>query len=231
MAVWDDMLDEQDRHVVETCGFGAIRGFGKKPALLIVDAQYNFVGERAAISETMKTTPTGIGEQAWKAVEHIAELAGLSRGLGIPVVYTQCKRTKADWVYDSFRHKRFAEVTETMMTKPRGADIVDEVAPKEGDIVVLKKYPSAFFGTPMMTICNSLGVDTLIVTGFVTGGCIRATVIDAASYNFNVIIPEEAVSDRIRVSHKVNLLDMHLKYGDVMPVAEVIAELKSICKE
>ncbi|NLG78382.1 MAG: isochorismatase family protein [Firmicutes bacterium] len=227
MAIWDDILDERDRHVVATCGFGAIRGFGDKPALLIIDAQYNFVGEKAAIEQSLTETPTGIGQDAWKAVERIAELAGESRKLGIPVVYTVCKRTEEDRVYDSFRRKRFPEVTKTMMTKPRGAEIVDELAPQKGDIVVLKKYPSAFFGTPMMTILNSLHVDTLIITGFVTSGCVRATVVDAASYNFNVIIPEEAVSDRIAVSHKVNLLDMHLKYADVMPMADVMRAIRA----
>lgn len=231
MAVWDEILSQEDLWVVNHCGFGARRGFGKKPALAIVDAQNNFVGERLPVVETLKSYPSGIGEAAWEAVDHIALLLQNCRDLKIPVLYTRCIRSDQDAPFDSFRKKRKQEATRILHGKENGAEIVEPLKPLENELVMDKKYASAFFATPFETILRSLGIDTLVVTGFVTAGCIRATVVDAASYNYNVIIPEECVKDRIEISHKVNLLDMDLKYADVMPVEQVIRTLKTLAKE
>jgi maleamate amidohydrolase len=228
MSAWEDILNEEDAWVVEHCGFGARRGFGKKPALAIIDAQYNFVGENLPIRESLKSYPSGIGETAWKSVESLEHLLQSCRQLGIPVIYTRAVRSEKDIEFDSFRKKRKPAATQILHLKSNGQEIIEPLAPKGDEIVIDKKYASAFFGTPFETVLRSLGIDTLIVTGFVTAGCIRATVVDAASYNYNVILPEECVNDRITVSHKANLLDMDLKYADVMPVDEVISTLKSL---
>lgn len=221
MAVWDEILDQQDRMMVENCGFGARRGFGSRPALAIIDAQYNFVGENKPACESLLTYPSGIGEEAWVAVEHISRLLTLARRKGIPVLYTRAYRTDQDQVIDSFRRKRKPTATQVLHGRPEGPQIVDALAPQPGEMVIDKKYASAFFATPFEIVLRSLGIDTLIVTGFVTAGCIRATVVDAASYNYNVIVPQECVGDRVQISHKVNLLDMDLKYADVMPTDDV----------
>jgi maleamate amidohydrolase len=228
MTSWDHILNEEDAWVVENCGFGARRGFGKKPALAIIDAQYNFVGENLPLRESMKIYPSSIGERGWKSVEAIERLLHCCRELGFPVVYTRAVRSDKDIVFDSFRKKRKEAATQVLHQKTNGKEIVDPLKPIDGEIVIDKKFASAFFATSFETVLRSLGIDTLIVAGFVTAGCIRATVVDAASYNYNVILPEECVNDRISVSHKVNLLDMDLKYGDVVPVNEVITTLKSL---
>ncbi len=221
MAVWDDILTADDRWVVENCGFGARRGFGSKPALAIIDAQYNFVGLRRPARESLEIYPSGIGERAWEAVDWIKVLLLTARHKGVPVVYTRALRSERDAVIDSFRRKRSPGATRVLHWRPEGPEIVEPLAPRDGEMVIDKKYASAFFATPFEVLLRSLGVDTLIVTGFVTSGCIRATVVDAASYNYNVVVPEECVDDRIRVSHKVNLLDMDLKYADVRPAERV----------
>lgn len=108
-----------------------------------------------------------------------------------------------------------------------GDDIVQAIAPRPGDVVFNKAYPSCFFGTPLMSFLNTLQVDTLLIVGFVTGGCVRSTAIDAMSYNFNVLLPEDAVADRIQVSHHAALLDLDMKYADVADVERCVTYLET----
>jgi len=91
--------------------------------------------------------------------------------------------------------------------------------------VITKTKPSAFFGTPLASILTYLGIDTIVLGGMVTSGCVRATVIDAFSHNYRVIVPLECVADRSPTSHEVNLFDIDMKYADVLPLAEVLAHL------
>jgi nicotinamidase-related amidase len=107
----------------------------------------------------------------------------------------------------------------------RRFDIVNEVAPQKGDVVVRKTAPSAFWGTPLIAELNRLGIDTLLVTGESTSGCVRATVVDAKSNRFRVVIPEPCVFDRDEASHAINLYDMNQKYADVLPLDEVMTYL------
>lgn len=109
-----------------------------------------------------------------------------------------------------------------------GYDFVREVAPREGDVLLPKKHPSAFYGTPLVSYLIDARVDTLIVTGCTTSGCVRASVVDAFSNNFRVIVPHDAVYDRIPTVHQVNLFDMAQKYADVMSTGAVLEELRRI---
>jgi len=102
------------------------------------------------------------------------------------------------------------------------------IAPVSGEIVIQKTKPSAFFGTPLLSYLTHLRVDTVVVTGGVTSGCIRASVLDSFSNNLKTIVAEEAVFDRGQVSHKMNCFDMNAKYADVIPVEDVIAYLKGL---
>jgi maleamate amidohydrolase len=100
-----------------------------------------------------------------------------------------------------------------------GNQIVDDIAPRPGDTVIQKRGPSGFFGTPLVSYLNELDIDTVIVTGTTTSGCVRASVVDAASYNYYVGIVEECCFDRFDISHRVSLMDMHAKYGQVLSLA------------
>jgi maleamate amidohydrolase len=228
MPVWDDLLSEKDAWVLANNAFGGRRGFGKAPALIIIDAQTNFVGERLPIQESIAKYPSSIGEEAWDAVDKTVPLLEAARRKGIPVIYSRWVTSEKDAVYDSFRRKMKKEATKVLHQKVSGVEIVEPLKPLDNEIVIDKLYASVFFATPFETILRSLGIDTLIVTGFVTAGCVRGTVIDAASYNYNVIVPEECVKDRLTVSHKASLLDMDLKYADVMPVNQVLEKLDTI---
>jgi isochorismate hydrolase len=104
----------------------------------------------------------------------------------------------------------------------KGNTIVEEIAPQQGDIIVRKQKPSAFFGTPLISMLNEVLADSVLVTGTTTSGCVRASVIDAFSYNLKVSVIEECVFDRGQASHKINLFDMAMKYADVIPLKEAI---------
>jgi nicotinamidase-related amidase len=111
----------------------------------------------------------------------------------------------------------------------RGADyaIADEVAPAEREFTLTKAAPSAFWGTPLIALLNFLDVDTLVVAGEATSGCVRASVVDATSNRLRVVVAEEGVYDRHEASHAINLFDMNQKYADVLPLHDVIAHLQT----
>lgn len=115
-----------------------------------------------------------------------------------------------------------------MSVPDHGYEFVREIAPRERDILVAKKHPSAFFATALVSHLIDLGIDTVVATGCTTSGCVRGTVVDAFSYNFRVAVPEECVYDRSTVSHAVNLFDMSEKYADVAPVAEILSKLREV---
>ena len=153
----------------------------------------------------------------------IAPLLALFRERDWPVIYPHVAPKRA---YDG---GRLAEKIPSIMGIPaQGYEFVAELAPRDCDILVPKKQPSAFFATALASHLIDLGADTLIVTGCTTSGCVRASVVDAFSYNFRVTVPEECVYDRSRVSHAVNLFDMSEKYADVAPAAEVRSRLAAL---
>jgi len=97
-----------------------------------------------------------------------------------------------------------------------------------GDIVVRRQKPSAFFGTPLMSMLNEIHADSVLVAGTTTSGCVRASVIDAFSYNMKVSVVEECVFDRGQASHKINLFDMAMKYADVISLKETIDYIRGL---
>ena len=111
-----------------------------------------------------------------------------------------------------------------------GYQFVPEVAPQAHDVLLPKKHPSAFFGTPLASYLIDLQVDSLVVTGCTTSGCVRGSVVDAFAYNFKCTVPIECVYDRSATSHAVNLFDMAAKYAEVKPVAEVMQYIRSLPK-
>jgi nicotinamidase-related amidase len=214
-----DLIPEEDRKALERYRegkFGKI-GFGQKLALIVVDMTNAFIEDKY---------PTGFSKTGMKCVKAIRELLDVARKSRLPIIYTRAnlaERTKKPPINGRWAEKT-AALPEHLL---RQADVIHyELRPKEDDIIITKDKPSAFFGTQLVSILNYLGVDTLIVAGMVTSGCVRATVVDAFSYNYRVIIPEECVADRSQISHKVNLFDMDMKYADVLKLKEVLKHLK-----
>ena len=229
--IWDSFLTPRDRDVLAASGFGKRGGFGTRPALFIIDVTYNFTGdERMPILDMIAKYRSACGPEGWDAVDHIARLIEICRERGFPIFYTTAGKHAdgRDLGAQGAKSSRSHEPTSIVGT--HATEIVAPIAPQPQDILLNKPKPSAFFGTPFMSHLNGLDVDTLIVTGCSTSGCVRATTVDACSYNFKVVIPEEATFDRFQCSHAVNLFDMNCKYADVLPSAEVETYLRTVGK-
>lgn len=231
MAVWDKYLPEKDRAVYEASGFGRRGGFGTRPAVLIVDVNYAFTGDRnLSILESIRTWRTSCGEAAWAAIPPTRRLLDAARKNHIPVFFSTGIDARADgfdrgvWKYKNKREREDLPAAAALRPE-RGNDIVRDIAPLPHEVVIEKQKPSPFFGTPLLGFLIDLGVDTLLVTGVSTSGCVRAAVVDAFSYNFRVSIVEECTFDRFEISHAINLFDMQAKYCDLVGVSEAIAYL------
>lgn len=224
MNPWDGVVTEEEKEIYRAAGFGKPSGMGNRPALLIIDVQYRTVGTKPApFREAVREFPTACGQVGWDAVHNIERVLALFRERGWPVLYPYVS------MKESFDTGRLAEKVPALMTvAAKGYEFVREVAPREGDILLPKKHPSAFFGTPLASYLVDLQADTLVVTGCTTSGCVRGTVVDGFAYNFKVAIPHECVYDRGPTAHAVNLFDMSEKYADVMTTEVCLAALRDL---
>ncbi|MDE2514468.1 MAG: isochorismatase family protein [Rhodospirillales bacterium] len=221
---WDGIISAEEQRAYGAAGFGRPTGLGRRPAMLIIDVQYRTVGTTPKpFWQAIEEFPTSCGEIGWQAVGNIRKLLDLFRARGWPVLYPHVAPK------ESFDHGRLSDKVPAIMgVAARGYDFVAEVAPAPGDILLPKKHPSAFFGTPLASYLINCGADSLIVTGCTTSGCVRGSVVDAFAYNFRVLVPQDAVYDRSATSHAVNLFDMASKYADVMPTEDAIGVLNAI---
>jgi maleamate amidohydrolase len=221
---WEGVIPDDDMDIYHHAGFGRRGGLGTRPAIIIIDVQYRTVGPaRAPIREAMKTFPTACGEAGWNAVDSIVELVSAGRTKGVPVIYP-CVAPKVQGEGGRLAGK----VPAIMGIEQRGYDFVDEIAPAAGDIVVPKKHPSAFFGTALASHLIDMRVDTLLMCGCTTSGCIRASTADAFAFNFRTAVVEECVYDRGKLSHAVNLFDIDQKYADVIWLEDALAYIESL---
>jgi nicotinamidase-related amidase len=223
--LWDRFLTEQDRQVFPQSGYGARQGFGKRPALLVVDVTIGFVGASSMpVLESNRDWPDSCGDIGWAAVAEIARLLERARAVGVPVIYTKGVEPTPDGIASG----RWADKNSRWGAPGRRAeanDIVPDIAPVDGEVVICKPKPSAFFASGLLSLLVDLGVDQLIVCGTTTSGCVRATVVDGFSMNYRVAVVEEATFDRGEASHAMNLFDMDLKYADVVRVEDALSYL------
>ena len=229
--IWNKFLTERDKQVFEISGYGARGGFGKRPALLVIDVNYAFCGDQPEpILESIKQWRNSCGEEARPAVGAIKTLIDKCHEKGLPVIYTTGIRREDNWDSGSWswKNSRGGEEPKVAVTNFDGNRIVDDIAPGPKDIVIYKQKPSGFFGTNMSSYLQVLGADSVIVTGTTTSGCVRATVLDAFSLNFRVALAEEGCFDRSQASHAINLCDMNAKYADVVKTDEVLAYFDSL---
>lgn len=228
--IWDKYLTERDKAVYAASGYGKRGGFGSRPALFIIDVQYNFCGDAPGqdILDGVKQYRTHCGPEGWEAVSRIEPLLTLAREIDIPIFYTQSER-RPDMLDSGVQvGKSHRGAEKTSIEGTHATQTVAPLAPRPEDILIGKRKPSCFFGTIFMSHLNFLDVDTLILCGCTTSGCLRATAVDAFSYNFKVVIPEETAFDRFEASHAVNLFDLNCKYADVIPAVEVETYLSGL---
>ena len=165
------------------------------------------------------------GDVAAEGTRRVLEAA---RRAAIPVFFTRVLQAQPGRFLPVELGRGLDEKGELLSTPdglPDGNEVDDSLAPEPGEVVISKPKPSAFYGTALETYLNYHRVDSLVVTGMVTSGCVRATVIDGYMRNYHVVVPEDAVADYSVFQHRTSLLDMHAKYADVGRVDEVVAHL------
>ncbi|MGE4056299.1 MAG: isochorismatase family protein [Vicinamibacterales bacterium] len=226
---WEPYLTERDRRHLEASGWIKKEnfGFGEKPALLIIDDYYSVLGlEREDLFESIKKWPMSTGLEGWAAIDKTIDLLRSARGNGIPVVYVHgFDKGFVPW---GRRAKREGLSKLSAEERAKANEIVDELAPLTDELVLEKAAASAFHGTPLVFWLNYQGIDTVMCCGETTSGCVRASVVDAATYRYNVGVVEECTFDRTEMSHYANLFDMHQKYADVISLPEAITYFDGI---
>ena len=194
---------------------------GPSPALIAIDLyELAYQGGARPVTEVAKTYPSSCGEYAHAAIEPTRRLFAAARAAGLPAFYSTMD-TRAD----SLPTKVTATKRRKVPVDPALYAIRADFKPQPGDVVITKQRASVFYGTPLAAHLTQLGIQTLIVCGESTSGCVRASAVDAHSHGFHVVLVEECCFDRSLLSHKVNLFDLHHKYADVMKLDEVVAHL------
>jgi len=195
-------------------GFSRRLGFGVAPVLLLVDAVRAYLDPPSPLY-----LETGAA-----ALEAMATLVGTARRHGVPVVYTTV-------VFDSPEGEDaplFFRKVPSLRVFAAGSElgtVPEVIAPVRGEIVLTKKYASAFFGTTLATWLAHRRIDTVLIAGFSTSGCIRASALDALQHGFRPIVIRDAVADRNGAVHEANLFDLEAKYADVVGSAEALEYL------
>lgn len=209
-----ETLSERDRRIIRESGYdenGASswdsRTVGETPVVLVIDMQRFIVGDDEPIFDAIQKHQLAMGDVAWEAIDHIEPFLETARANDVPVMYTRIVPDETDLPAEAL-------------------EIADPVAPEPTEPVIEKSYTSSFFGTDLASRLVRRGADTVVVVGNVTSGCVRATAIDAVQHGFNVVLPRECLFDRLEISHRVALLEIWMKYGNVAPREEVESYLE-----
>jgi nicotinamidase-related amidase len=214
---WDGIIPDVD---LAAFGIGSATAsgmmrVGERPALIVVDMTREFVDS---------AYPTGWSETGYPAAAAIQLLLAFARDHRMPVFFTKARPASAPaptLAEKGMWKNRSRRISPTDL--PHGDVVIDELTPREGEVIITKgAKPSAFFGTQLSSLLIYHKVDTTIITGMSTSGCVRATAVDAFQHNYSVIIPQQACADRCQLSHAVSLFDMHMKYADVVDIDELL---------
>jgi nicotinamidase-related amidase len=197
-------------------GFGGSLDFGTAPALVIVDMALAYIEPGA---------PLYI--DAPSLIPNIAALASAARAAGAPVIFTRVEYQAGVAGADGGYFYRKVKALRCFDAGNRLGDFDPRLAPQQGDMVLTKQYPSAFFATHLASTLTALKVDTVIVTGVSTSGCVRATALDALCHGFVPFVPRDACADRSAAVHEGNLFDLQAKYAEVVSTVDVVERLKA----
>jgi len=213
---WSDYLPPEELATYAKGGFGERVGFGKRVALLNIDTTYMFVDPAYP--------QCGDGDP--KLVENITRLVAVFRGLELPIYYSR-RDDRGHPVRRGMWNDKLGIADDAVYSRdPRADEWPDNYAPREQDVIVYKNKASCFFETPLESFLRYDDIDTIVICGISTSGCVRAAANDAFSHNFRVIVAEEAVGDRSQTAHRANLFDMDMKMADVEPLECIITKLR-----
>jgi len=192
-------------------------GFGEKSAIIVIDLLQGYTTEGSALYAP------GVVE----CVKEVPELLDAARAKGVPIIHTRVLYTAPNYEDGGVWIKKAPVLRDLVLGNPY-AEFCEEVVPKPGEPIIVKQYASAFFGTSLVATLNGLRVDTLIITGCTTSGCIRATAVDAVQHGYRPICVKECVGDRHDGPHEANLFDINAKYGDVISKQETLEYLNGL---
>lgn len=190
-------------------------GFGDRPALLVIDFVQGYTTEGSPLFAS------GVVE----AVANMPTLLEAARQADIPVIHTHILFNAPDQS-DGGTWVRKSPVMRAMVPGNPYASFCEEVVPRDNELVITKQYASAFFGTSLASTLVAMGVDTLIMTGASTSGCVRASAVDGLQHGFRVMVVRDCVGDRHPAPHEANLFDIGSKYGDVVSLDETLGHLR-----
>jgi maleamate amidohydrolase len=216
-AFWEDVLDEQTRALIARRPPRPL--LGSRPAIVAIDLyELAYAGGSRPVIELQAEHPESCGAFAWSALPRQVALFEAARARGIPIIHVVFDpRIQAD-------PKRVQPTTRGGRV-PGAAlyEIKRELAPIPGELVVYKKRAGAFFGTPLVAHLNEMQIDSLLMVGESTSGCVRASVVEGWSYGYPVVVVGDCTYDRHDLVHQVSLLDMHLKYATVVSLEAAAA--------
>ncbi len=227
MREWEKYLPEEDRKIYEKAGYSKKQPFGKKPALIVIDVVMSFTGTKPMpVLQAIEEFPTSCGQNAWDALPKIKELLEASRAAGIKVVFIKGNPVDKFFAGDTTKGAITRDETFSKYDHP----IHPMVEPRPDEYVVQKSKVSAFFGTVLSSFLARNGIDSVLISGCVTSGCVRATTIDAWNHGYTPYVVEEAVFDRSRHSHLTSLFELNAKYSTVVTLEETKAYLAKLKK-
>ena len=213
MRRWEEIFLEEDRELLKRADMAKKQDFGGRPSLLVVDVIKGVFG-------TVEIYPTSCGRRAEAALPHIEKVVNACRAVEIPVVFI--KEDLDAWRFTQGPTKEATPEWMTAHFDEESNEIPEQIKPRPSELVIPKIRASCFFGTSLLSCLRTMGIDTLLVVGGATSGCLRATVVDAFSNGYRCFVVEECCIDRFELSHLVNLWDMNAKYADVITVDEAL---------
>ncbi|KAJ6536828.1 N-carbamoylsarcosine amidase [Mycena capillaripes] len=218
-----ELSDNAEAASYARSGFSNKMGWGAKPALLIVDACLAYWAPSSPLDTS--SNPASAASPA-----SMKRLLDAARAGSVPVIWTRVEYEQPDMSDAGMFWLKSKSLNIFQRGDARGWGAWVESAgltPVAGEVVIAKKYPSAFFGTDLSTRLHVLGVDTVIICGVSTSGCVRASVLDAMQYGYRPMVVGEACGDRSPEIHNANLFDLNAKYSDVVPEEEAIEKLQA----
>jgi maleamate amidohydrolase len=209
------MSDEEARRVYAAARLGQAVTMGESPGVLVVDFSCGFTDPECALGSDLSAE-----------VEATRQLLDAARAKGLPVIFTTIGFEPS--LKDGGLWLQKAPALGDLQVGGRWVEIDPRLERREDETIVLKKGASAFFGTNLAAILVSQGIDSVVLCGATTSGCVRATAVDLLQYGFPTLVPRECVGDRAQAPHEANLFDIHAKYADVVSLGDALAYVESV---
>ena len=222
MSSWEEVVPKPEREIYSRAGFGTRARWDGSPALLVVDALWSFIGHKPVdVLEAIKEYPTACGKPGWDGMDKIATALEFFRAASLPIVYVCADGSLRELYGATTRTRKPVSPQENA-----AFEIPEMIAPLAGEPIVKKTKASGFFRTPLDVLLRRMGVDTVLLSGCTTSGCIRATAVDSHSLGFETVLLEDAIWDRSWFSHAVSLYELSMKYASVATVGGAISEIE-----